>query len=203
MEKAEAKRLFIALLPNDDVRDALEDTQRAVQERVKRARPTSRANLHLTLAFLGQLNEDGEWAARDALQQTAQQMAGEAPLKLKLGAVGTFPKRKGGTVIWRGLADGHETVRVRALREILRLHLAANGLSIEEEFVPHMTLARGVRLESPPGLHERQELEDLCAELTGEAPAAACTVDRISLMWSHRPEPDEALTYTEIGHVGW
>ena len=117
--------------------------------------------------------------------------------------MGTFPKRKGGTVIWRGLADGHETVRVRALREILRLHLAANGLSIEEEFVPHMTLARGVRLESPPGLRERQELEDLCAELTGEAPAAACTVDRISLMWSHRPEPDEALTYTEIGHVGW
>lgn len=203
MEKAETKRLFIALLPDDGVRDALEATQKGLRERAKRARPTSRANLHLTLAFLGQLDEDGEWGARDALQQTAQQMAGEAPLKLKLGAVGVFPKRKGGAVVWRGLADGHETVRVQALREILRLHLAANGLNIEEEFVPHMTLARGVRLETLPDLRERQELEELCEALTDAAPAAACAVDRISLMWSHRPEPDGALTYTEIGHVHW
>lgn len=203
MEKAETKRLFIALLPNSEVRDALEKTQQSVVAKAKRARPTSRANLHLTLAFLGQLDENGEWAARDALQQTAQQMAGEPPLKLKLGAVGTFPKRKGGAVIWRGLADGHDAVRVQALREILRLHLAANGLNIEEAFVPHMTLARGVRLEALPDLRERQEMEDLCAALTDAAPAAECAVDRISLMWSHRPEPDGALTYTEIGHVGW
>lgn len=203
MEKAESKRLFIALLPDDAVRNALEATQLSIRKEAKRSRPTPRPMLHLTLAFLGSLDEDGEWAARDALQQTAQQMAGEPPLKLTLGAVGAFPKRKGGAVLWRGLADGHEAIRVQALREILRLHLAANGLNIEESFTPHLTLARGVRLETPPDLRERQNLEDLCRTLTAEAPRASCAVDRISLMRSFRPEPERALTYAEIGHVCW
>lgn len=203
MEKAESKRLFIALLPDDTVRDALEITQQSLRKEATRARETARPNLHLTLAFLGSLDENGEWAARDALQQTARQMAGEPPLKLKLGAVGAFPKRKGGSVLWRGLADGRDAVRVHALREILRLHLAANGLDIEERFTPHLTLARGVRLEAVPGMRKRQNLENLCRTLTAEAPRASCTVDRISLMHSFRSEENGALTYAEIGHVRW
>lgn len=195
------KRLFIALLPSEATRDALQQTQRDLAERTEKARLTARSNLHMTLAFLGTQTEDGEWAARDALKQTADQMAGQPLPQLQLGQIGSFDKRKGGAIIWRGTVQDRGTVQLRALRELLRLHLGANGLQITEDFTPHITLARGARTSLVHHAHQTREIEALCHALTDRAPTARFAADRLSLMWSHRV--DDALVYTEIGSVTW
>lgn len=197
----ETKRLFIALLPNDDTRRALHQTQEELAGYVTKARLSAPDNLHLTLAFLGTQTVDGEWAARDALKQTADQMAGRPLAHLELGPVGYFDKRKGGSVVWRGIKDNRSALQLRTLRELLRLRLGANGLQISENFTPHITLARGVRLEGAHQARVYRDFDALCDTLTEHAPATTLAPDRISLMWSHRV--DDQLVYSEIGSVSW
>jgi 2'-5' RNA ligase len=95
-------------------------------------------NLHLTLAFLGELDEDGLGRATDALAVAAPRMG--APWTVEWGATGAFPSLTRPRVLWLGLVDDAPTV---SAAEVLREELAARGLPVEErQFRPHLTLAR-------------------------------------------------------------
>ena len=51
-------RLFLAVNFNEEIMDALEETQALLQRRGLRGRYAPRSNLHLTLAFLGETTPD-------------------------------------------------------------------------------------------------------------------------------------------------
>lgn len=93
---------------------------------------------HLTLAFLGDLDEARVPALAEAL---AARLRRSAPFDVTLGGVGAFPDPRRPRVVWVGFsAGGPELVRLAGeVREVLR----ALGLPVEERaFVPHLTLFR-------------------------------------------------------------
>jgi 2'-5' RNA ligase len=237
------RRLFVALLPDAPVRDELVRRQRLLLPSLARAKPTARGNLHLTLAFLGMLGEEKSTAALDAMCGAAQLFAaGErmarggdavapyaggadgshaggaaapyAGLTLALGDIGHFDKR-GGSVLWQGIAEDAECERLVRLQAILADCLRERGLPLEDRpYVPHMTLARGARLKRV-GRDENnrcvrddageEPMDEFLAQVNARISSShketpAMRAGAISLMWSHHPADGE-LTYTEIARV--
>lgn len=129
-------RLFAAL-PLD--RQALEALTRA-QEELRRAGRGSfprREMLHLTLAFLGEVED----AAPAMVAAEALRGAGAFPLTLE--GVGRF-----GDTWWAGVA---ENPALEALALGLQRDLRRRGFSLEERpWRPHITLARRYRPKGEP-----------------------------------------------------
>lgn len=218
-DAAPRRRLFVALLPDEGVRDELVGVQQMVLPHLDHARATSRGNLHLTLAFLGELDREREKRALQAMRRAAED-ARTGELCLELGPIGCFQKRRG-SILWQGprlesgLDGGHAVGERDGMRQLLELR-AALGMRLLEcgaiaeplpTFIPHMTLARGCRLrkeEREAGMDAflAQANERLAARevATARSGAARIRVGAMSLMWSHHPDGG-ALTYTELARV--
>ncbi|KHQ52521.1 RNA 2',3'-cyclic phosphodiesterase [Mameliella alba] len=123
-------RLFIALSLPEEARDALDD----LQSRFPIGRPTPYENLHLTLAFLGEQDEETTEAVHDALQTL------RAPaLDLTLTGASIFGGRHGQAVALE--ADGNAPLN--ELRDRVLARLRSVGVAPERRrFRPHVTLAR-------------------------------------------------------------
>ena len=135
--------------------------------------------LHLTLAFLGDVDADVERRARETVDLTAR--AGH-PMELTLGELGFFDHR-GRLVAWRGIAPDGGLDDLVALQAYLVRELASRGVAVDARpYRPHVTLARNVRLED---------------EVPAVPPPVSFTATTVRLMWSHRPEGG-ALAYTPI-----
>lgn len=97
-------------------------------------------NLHVTLAFLGEIGEAQAAAAISALDGVC---GGRAPVMLAPEGLGSFGKPSNAT-LWLGLA---KTPELTGLVKDLEAALDDRGLSYDRRsFVPHVTLARHVRL---------------------------------------------------------
>lgn len=126
-------RLFVALRPSGQVRAAL----RPVMSGIEGARWQADNQLHLTLAFLGEVDRHGLAAATDALAGIVA-----PPLNLKLGQFGTFDiERPGRTgTLWIGVEPANP---LAALAQSARSALRRAGLLPDpRRFTPHITLAR-------------------------------------------------------------
>jgi 2'-5' RNA ligase len=175
----DAMRLFIAV--NFD-----QETKRnmiAVQGRLRKAGPGNFSrpeNLHLTLAFLGEVMPGRVAAVKQAMEQTSV-----PDLILTFDHMGCF-QRDGGDVWWIGLAEN------RALLEMQKElcgYLSAAGFKLESSrFAPHITLARKIRQTEKPD----------CKTLFGAS--FTTHADTITLMLSERV--NGRLVYTEHYSVG-
>lgn len=129
---------------------------------------------HLTLAFLGAVEEAHVPAITAAL---AQATAGRGPLALSVGGAGTFGKAAYPRVVWLGV-----TGEVRALASLQRAvaaALAPLGFPQEDRpFHPHLTLARAREIRGDRSLAR-------AAERLATFEAGLARVDRLSLMQSH------------------
>lgn len=125
-------RLFFALWPDDAVRTALVDWCTAL-ERVCRGRPTRPGNLHVTLAFLGDVAE----ARLAELKRVAE---GVPPRRCEL-IVDQPGYWKHNRIAWAGASELPSALveLVEALRAALR---AANFRFDAKPFVAHATLLR-------------------------------------------------------------
>lgn len=129
-----ARRLFFALWPDDSVRHALLHWQ--TQNLPGDVRWQHRADLHLTLSFLGQVEEQRIAGLRDV---GAAQCS--AAFTLQIDEIGYWPRPQ---VLWAGpRVPGEQLVELHAR---LVSDLEALGFAREERpFRPHITLARKVR----------------------------------------------------------
>lgn len=134
-------RLFIAV--NFDA-----ETRRnilAVQERLQaigRGNFSLPENLHLTLAFLGEVAPERTAAVRLAMERTVV-----PPAKLIFDRTGFF-RREGGDLWWIGCA---ENPVLAGLHAHLCTQLSDQGFALEHRrFSPHITLARAVRTRQRP-----------------------------------------------------
>jgi RNA 2',3'-cyclic 3'-phosphodiesterase len=131
-------RTFLAL----ELPDAVRNTLRRRIERLARMIPEVRwvdpAGLHVTLAFLGELDN----AQLEAATQAAATVAGvHASFALRLAGIGTFGSARSPRVVWVGLAG--EKTSLIALQSAVADALAARGFPREARpFSPHLTLAR-------------------------------------------------------------
>ena len=137
-------RLFFAIWPDAAARERLEALAAEVA-RVARGKPVPAANFHLTLAFLGEVEE--------ARARLLPSIAGEIearPFRLSLDRVGSFPRAR---VAWAGCAKA--AVELAGLQAALAAGLAEGGFALEERpFAPHLTLARKTTASLPPAAIE-------------------------------------------------
>jgi 2'-5' RNA ligase len=133
-------RLFVALDLDDDARVAIAALQRRVvktlgaEESVKTVDP---ARMHLTLAFLGQVDDPAVPPIVDALSINIDQR----PFAAGFRGLGVFPPRGAPRVLWLGVEEGSDQI-VEVQKEVAR-RLEGLGLVLERRpFHPHLTLAR-------------------------------------------------------------
>lgn len=132
--KRDARRVFFALWPDDATRSALRfATQHAVQACGGRA--IAKANWHLTVAFLGELTNEGLEIAR----AVPPIKVGE--FEIVLDGLGVWPESK---ILW--FAPLAPPAALGELEAQLWDALAERGFKAEDRiYRPHVTLARRAR----------------------------------------------------------
>lgn len=133
-ERPRRKRVFFALWPDDAARNAIERASRRAV-RLSGGRPTAKRNLHITVAFLGDVDDE-------ALERAAGIPPIEVgPIELELDVLGFFPAAR---VLWLG----PRTVppALTTLEQSLWDGLERAGFEREPRiYRPHLTLARRAR----------------------------------------------------------
>lgn len=121
-------RLFVAIELSPAMKASLIDVQNALYDRGIRGSYTPEENLHLTLAFLGELPD--MQPVVDALQRVRF-----TPFPLALEGTGAF-----GDLWWAGLCP---SPALEALARRVRRSLAEGGIPYDRKrFSPHVTLLR-------------------------------------------------------------
>ena len=167
-------RLFVAIQFDKPVLDSLVQFQSSLRAKRVTGNFTTRENLHLTLAFIGDYNDPE--VVLEAMEQSSFR-----PMELRLDGVGAF-----GDLFWVGLA---ENKALNAYVKRLRRELATAGIPFDSKrFSPHVTLIRKV---SVPGGGVIP---------VSEPPKGSMTAVRVSLMRSDRGK--SGMIYSEVGYVG-
>lgn len=95
-------------------------------------------NIHLTVVFMGDVNEKDIPGIIASIDNVAVQYE---PFNISLGGMGLFPDIRRPRVIWLGL-DG-EIEKLASLRDDLQKSLESFGVEQEKRtFKPHLTLGR-------------------------------------------------------------
>ncbi|MDR2113361.1 MAG: RNA 2',3'-cyclic phosphodiesterase [Candidatus Accumulibacter sp.] len=130
-------RLFFALWPPEDLSRALADGAEALARRFG-GRPTRRETIHLTLAFLGEVDAACVSGVIDAGRR-----AYAAPFQLVVDRFGYW---RHNDLLWAGCTEPAEGLRslVMALRRQLRA--ASIAFDAAPRFVAHLTLVRKARI---------------------------------------------------------
>ena len=124
-------RLFIGLALPDHVKDQLAPMASGIPE----ARWIDQQNLHLTLRFIGEVDEDVGEDIHNALSKL--EFRG---FTLQLNGVDCFRSRNKVRSVWAGIAS---SASLKALRRRVEGILVNAGLPPEtRKFKPHVTLAR-------------------------------------------------------------
>ncbi|NLA87485.1 MAG: RNA 2',3'-cyclic phosphodiesterase, partial [Clostridiales bacterium] len=169
-------RLFYAINFDSIIKKQLTDIQDLLRTHSLKGNFTLPDNLHLTLAFIGEVASD----KTGPLLQIAETFK-VTPFELRLQGLGRF-RRDGGDILWLGIA---ENKTLTSIYSRLYGYITGAGFTIEKrKFTPHLTLARQARLHTDFDL-------SACSEKMN--PIAA-EVIKISLMKSERI--NGRLTYT-------
>lgn len=130
-------RLFIAVPVDESVRHILGRVGTAAgTSGVRWVEPD---NLHLTLAFLGDVEERRLPEVEDAV--FAATASNASPLHLRAQGIGAFPTETAARVLWAGVAG--DVPRLVDIRDKLVAELRGAGFEIDpQRFHPHITLAR-------------------------------------------------------------
>lgn len=136
-------RTFIALELPTDFADDVAAMARRLSASLE-GRFLDRSTYHLTLAFLGDIDDAEAARAMDALDAAC---ADAAPVPLAPDGLGKFGRPADAT-LWLGLAPDPALL---ALAERVREELAARDLPFDPKpFRPHITLGRRVRIPKKP-----------------------------------------------------
>ena len=182
-------RIFIAVTLDPAVRGEVAALIDGLRRSGTFAAPVVRwvpeGNLHLTLRFLGAVDEPGVSAVGEALAFAWTQ----TPFTVSLGPAGVFPPRGAPRVIWLDVRD--RANELRALQRELERRLAAIGYARDRQpFRPHLTIGRVKRDARAAGRAIGRAVAAI------EVPAIRWTVDRVVLMESRLAS--EGAAYHEV-----
>ncbi|HEY3127989.1 MAG TPA: RNA 2',3'-cyclic phosphodiesterase [Acidobacteriota bacterium] len=128
-------RCFVAVDLDNGVREKLRAVQAEMRNTGTRVRFIDPTAIHVTLKFLGSIQED--WLSR--IKQSLAQCSIMRPFDVHARRLGAFPKLSSPRVFWAGVDPqpslGHLQCRVEE-------ELAWTGIKDERAFHPHLTLAR-------------------------------------------------------------
>lgn len=165
-------RTFIAIDLGDAAREALRGELRRLSRVVPNVRLTDPTDLHLTLVFLGELDDERLAAVIAVTREVAQHTA---PFSLALAGLGVFGPPSAPRIIWAGVAG--DLPRLQQTQRRLAAALAERGFPQETRpYAPHLTLAR---LKRPLDATAAQELGALLTHPPAHAPRWRVTDTRV------------------------
>jgi RNA 2',3'-cyclic 3'-phosphodiesterase len=148
-------RAFIAVDLDPGLKAAVQDLIRALEGTRAEVRWTKPGGYHLTLKFLGEIDEPTVERVKAVLRAAASRHKG---FPLRLHGTGAFPSERSPRVLWLGIEAGPE---LAALQGDLEAALGAEGFPREDRpFKPHLTLGR---------VKGRDRLDKAMAELAKHA----------------------------------
>lgn len=166
-------RLFIAVEISEEIKREIvkiTDKFKEAGADVKWVRPEG---MHLTLKFLGEVDETRKDKIVDILKPISKT---KSPFIITFQGLGAFPDLKRPRVIWIGAEKGKE--ELKNIAEEIEGPLSEMGFSKEKrEFSPHLTLGR---VKSNRGIKELVSLLTGCNDLI----LSELNADKISLIQS-------------------
>jgi 2'-5' RNA ligase len=147
MDKKKQTRAFIAIEFSDEVIKEVARIQELVSKVKFTGKLTELENLHLTLKFLGGINEEKLEMAKKALGKIEF-----GAMKLKLGKIGTFSVRGRPSIVWIKVEGKAIYDLQKAIDEVLALDFKP-----EERFMGHLTIARIKYVKDKKGFLEHIE----------------------------------------------
>lgn len=132
-------RTFIAVDISDEQRTAMEMVQQQLQSAGLTAKWVRPDDFHITLHFLGEINEREVGALCNVINRVAKKAP---PLTLGIAGLGAFPNLRRPKTIWAGVTEGAE--ELSRIHDALRDPLAELGCYRHEDrrYTPHLTLGR-------------------------------------------------------------
>ena len=179
-------RTFIALLIPSGWTEYLAATSRDLASKTRGLSWVRAENLHSTLRFLGDLDDEGVRRVCDLVARTAGE--GPAP-RASLGSIGAFPNFTRPRVVWVGLAEGSDAVSALARSTNEALERGGFGAP-DKPFRPHLTLAR---------VREGARFLEAIRDAAPPKPPPAALLDRVCVMKSElHPAGARYTALTEI-----
>lgn len=167
-------RTFVALAVTPEVRRRAVELQRQLGEADADVKWVEEQNIHLTLKFLGDVNDTELPAVCRAVEQAVAAMP---KFVMLVAGVGAFPNHQRPRTLWVGVKD--EADKVDRIKRSLDEALFPLGFRDEDRrFTPHLTIGRvkgGYR-----GLNRLSELMQANAAWTG----GRCEVCEVRVMSS-------------------
>jgi len=123
-------RAFIAIEVSDELREKMTELQKQLS--LDGVKPVEKENLHLTLHFLGEMDETMKEKVIKAMDKLSCKK-----FEMSCEGVGAFPSKNYIRVIWVGA----EAPELKQIYDQLGTEFARLGFK-QEQFSPHITLAR-------------------------------------------------------------
>ena len=131
-------RSFIAIEIPEDIRNQIADVQEILKKEPERISWTKAANMHLTLKFLGDVEQNLIPDIGKTLNEISQTVKS---FTFRINGLGAFPNLKRARVLWIGIENpGSE---LEDIAKKIEDSLIQFGFSKENrKFKPHLTLGR-------------------------------------------------------------
>ena len=185
-------RTFIAVDLAAGVKGRLISLQEELGKLGSGAKWTRPENLHLTLLFLGEVEELEVVSISRVVQKRARK---HAPFSLELAGLGAFPNSRRPKILWAGITDG--VTELRALHADLEEALLDLGCYRREDrgYTPHLTLGR---------LSQDDRAEDWAAVLAKHADwqGGSTPVDEVLIMASQMRKGGPEYSVLGRGSLG-
>lgn len=136
-------RLFVGInLPNE-IKQTLLEFQTELRQLGVKGSWKSQENFHITLEFLGELDQNIIPKLTETLSKVARN---HKPFKLNIGGLGAFPSMIRPHTLWTGVTGSIN--ELNRLKNEIHIKLAENGFVLEDrKFKPHITLASRPKLD--------------------------------------------------------
>lgn len=166
-------RLFVALTPPPDVQQVVWGAFAPLRRRDLPVKWVPPEGVHLTLKFLGEVDETRQTELQAALGAAAR---GVRPIALAVRGAGVFPDLDRPRVFWAGVESDPA---LELLADGVERSFASLGFATEARaFRPHLTLGRAARSARP------RDFAGLGEMLNGLALEAAAVLDGVDLVQS-------------------
>ena len=134
-------RTFVAVNLPDARKDQMQYIQNSIKPYTKRARFTRRANLHLTLKFLGELDSKGKEKAIKAIEKACVHTKS---FEVTFDKLVYFGKEDNMKVMWIGMKHADNLL---SLQRNIEERFTESGFQPDNKgFKPHITIGRDVSL---------------------------------------------------------
>ena len=134
---SESLRSFIAFdIESEAVLNRLRKFQQGLAEIGADLKPVKPENIHMTIRFLGNIASYMVDRVFDVIRQVKFK-----PFSISLRGVGVFPSSRNPRVVWAGISDGADQLRI--ISKQLEISLGSLGMTPDKKgFTPHLTVAR-------------------------------------------------------------